>query len=152
MPAQRTCALSPFFCPSFSYSDIWRNYSKSRKQLMQKIFLTTQQGATTSLAAATMDWDELQPSSALTEPPYLQPYRLPGNKKRPPYPLFEMLGPYLGYQLTQPRLPSDGGLAASQSMFHVCEELTNCKYKEVLSFISFKFILFLEKNMKKPFD
>jgi hypothetical protein len=82
--------------------------------------LTQEQGWSTSVAASVLDFED--------ETIYLQPYRRPFQKRdSPPYPMFEMLGPYQGYRVTQPRLPDDGGIEASNSLFAVCEELAGCK-------------------------
>lgn len=60
---------------------------------------------------------------------YLQPYLLPRvRNESPPFPLFEMLGPYAGYVETTPRLPEDGGLQACQSLFQVCQEITGVSF------------------------
>ena len=125
-----------------SNSDIWRNYSPIMKKLYRIFYLTSKQGSTTSVAASIMDFDNLRDGDAPdSNAIYLQPYLLPSlkflkrkkNNPRPPYPMFEMLGPYRGYVVTQPRLPSDNGddsqgKQACQSLFTVCEELTGCKY------------------------
>ena len=87
-----------------------------------------------SVAAAVLDFfddDEEEDDSHATNLStlYLQPYWIPFQKKDvPPYPMFEMLGPYKGYCVTQPRLPDDDGIAASSALFEVCEELVDCKF------------------------
>ena len=69
---------------------------------------------------------------------YLQPYWLPSRKDENdiaacPYPMFEMLGPYLGYQPTRPRLPDPATTQrACNSLFVVCEELAGCKFPEAI--------------------
>jgi hypothetical protein len=91
------------------------------KSAFQRIYLSAEQGSTTSVAASVLDFDE--------DVVYLQPYWIPFQKAGAPhYPLFEMLGPYRGYCVMQPRLPDDGGHAASKTLFDVCEELTGCKF------------------------
>ena len=118
--------------PGAVSSDIWRNYSRARQRLFRLLYLTPEQGCLTSVAAAVLDWhdeEENGGAAAANRALYLQPYRLPGAKKdRAPFPLFEMLGPYKGYQATAPRLPKDGGVRASQALFEVCEELTQCRF------------------------
>lgn len=117
--------LFPYYY--YSYSDIWRNYPKVMQYLYRLFYLSSKQGSTTSVAACVLE--DLDPSTI-----YLQPYLLPApaaKKKKPPFPLFEMLGAYVGYVETVPRLPQDGGLEACQSLFQVCEELTGCKYDDV---------------------
>jgi hypothetical protein len=118
-------ALRSLICSTtyahYRYSDIWRNYSSFQQALFRRIYLTPEQGCTTSVAASVLDLEE--------DAIYLQPYLLPFQRRdSPPYPLFEMLGPYVGYRVTQPRLPDDGGLEAGKSLFAVCEELTGCKF------------------------
>ena len=140
--------LVPSLFSSNSNSDIWRNYSPLMKKLYRIFYLTSKQGSTTSVAASIMNFENTNSSSDVI---YLQPYLLPSlkflrrrnfaKKPRPPYPMFEMLGPYHGYVRTQPRLPrspsssgedgngnDDEAKQACQSLFTVCEELTGCKY------------------------
>lgn len=116
--------------PGSVNSDIWRNYSNTQKKLFRLLYLSPQQGSQTSIAASVLHFED--------DVVYLQPYRLPpiynNNKKKkkrksvPPYPVFEMLGPFMGYRETQPRLPEDDGVLASQSLFQVCEDLAGCKF------------------------
>jgi hypothetical protein len=40
-----------------------------------------------------------------------------------------MLGVYQGHRVTQPRLPSDGGVLAGQAMWKASAELTGAKWK-----------------------
>ena len=135
--------------------------------LFRQLYLTPRQGSTTSVAAATLDWDDGDNDS--NEVVYLQPYWIPRlggpirpmeslkslfgfgkNKKkisssssaaaastspppstrRPPFPMFEMLGPYVGLNPTTPRLPlHDKGTAeACRHLFDVCEELTGVQF------------------------
>jgi len=115
--------------PGSVNSDIWRNYPSVMKAIFTKIYLSSEQGSTTSVAASVMHFDQ--------DVVYLQPYWLPHSARKHiqssntspcPFPMFEMLGPYVGYRPTQPRLPVDGGLKAANSLFTVCEELTGCRY------------------------
>jgi hypothetical protein len=101
--------------------------------------LTPQQGCSTTVAASVLDFDD--------DVVYLQPYWILPTQIRklgtsiwtlmlkrngesssrpspPPFPVFEMLGPYVVYTPTTPRLPDDGGIKASQCLFDVCEALT----------------------------
>lgn len=75
------------------------------------------------MAAAVLD--DLDESTV-----YLQPYLLPQFKRdsSPPFPLFEMLGPYAGYVETTPRLPRDNGRQACHSLFVACEEITGVSF------------------------
>jgi hypothetical protein len=111
--------------PGSVNSDIWRNYPSFMKAIFNQIYLTPEQGCSTSVAASVMDFDE--------DVIYLQPYWLPHGSTRRPFPMFEMLGPFIGYQPTQPRLPDDDGAKASESLFAVCEELTGCMYPAALA-------------------
>jgi hypothetical protein len=96
------------------------------KKLFSKIYLTSEQGSSTSVAASVMDFDD----SVI----YLQPYWLPNRSGSNgvascPFPMFEMLGPYFGYQPTEPRLPESLLVQqACDSLFAVCEELSGCQY------------------------
>ena len=93
--------------------------------------MTPEQGSATSVAASVLDFgaDSGVENTEKQSTFYLQPYWIPFQKKnKTPYPLFEMLGPYRGYCVTQPRLPEDGGLAASKTLFDVCEELVGVKF------------------------
>ena len=115
------------------------------KKLFKKIYLTPKQGSTTSIAAAVLeDFDDTTGAAGGVK--YLQPYALPtgsrSSRRRPPYPMFEMLGPYVGYRVTTPRIPNtigdkDGATAAAaaaaKALFEVCEQLTGCKYPESTS-------------------
>ena len=88
--------------------------------------MTSEQGSTTSVAASVLNFPP--------ETVYLQPYHLPiESKSVPPFPLFEMLGPYAGYVDTKPRLPvGDSEVTkACESLFSVCEALTDCYFESV---------------------
>ena len=96
------------------------------KRIHRLIYLSSAQGASTSVAAAVLGDCDLDPETV-----YLQPYRLLfQRRKKAPFPMLEMLGPYAGYVETKPRLPEDGGVAACQSLFKVCEELTGCHFPQ----------------------
>lgn len=113
--------------PGAVNSDIWRSIpSFLRKYVLGPIFrllyLNCDQGSYTTVAAVLNDF----PDDTI----YLQPYWLPtprkingSNSYSCPFPPFEMLGPFSGYAVTQPRLPSDGGLESSESLWAVCEKL-----------------------------
>ena len=56
------------------------------------------------------------------KPIYLQPY-LQFSKRRTPWPVTEMLGPFVGYSATKPRLPKeDGGTSAAATLWKVSQE------------------------------
>jgi hypothetical protein len=101
------------------------------KAIFRRIYLTPEQGSATSIAAAVLNFDNNN-NDLCDDVVYLQPYWLPSSSKVgcPTYPMFEMLGPYIGYQRTTPRIPNDMGNKAAASLFAVCEELAQCKYPE----------------------
>jgi NAD(P)-dependent dehydrogenase (short-subunit alcohol dehydrogenase family) len=104
-----------------SNSDIWRNFPAMIKFLFGLVYLTNKQGCSTSVVAAVSD--EL-PADAI----YLQPYWLPNeslspHQQQPPFPAFEMLGPYQAYRVSTPRLPPDGGVVAAHALWEACTDL-----------------------------
>lgn len=104
--------------PGSVSSDIWRDDSALKQKAYKMIYLTPKQGSSTSLAGAIGSI----PKDAL----YLQPYWQP-NLKGPPFPMTEMLGPYVGHAIAEPRLPSDGsgGYKSSEDLWKVCEKITS---------------------------
>ena len=81
------------------------------------LYLDSRQGCHTTVAAALGDFDD----------DYLQPYWLPEwMSDITPFPALEMMGPFVGYQATKPRLPNDDGTA--KSLWKASEELTGCVY------------------------
>lgn len=118
--------------PGSVSSDIWRNESAFTQKMYSILYLTTQEGASTSIAGSICKL----PTDAI----YLQPYRQPTFRKRNltggikslersyslPFPMFEMLGPYISHSVTTPRLPADGsgGYKSSEHLWDVCESLT----------------------------
>ena len=84
-------------------------------------YLNSRQGCYTSVAAALNEFDPTQV--------YLQPYCMPAGTKVP-FPMIEMMGPFCGYRVTEPRLPDDDseGIATAQCLWEVSEELTGCEY------------------------
>jgi NAD(P)-dependent dehydrogenase (short-subunit alcohol dehydrogenase family) len=104
--------------PGSATSDIWRGFPQWIQQVMKVFFLTPRQACRPVVAAA------VQRINAT----YLQPYwQL--DYDRPPFPAMEMLGPYVGYAATAPRLPMDGGYEAAQALWKVSEELTTLPNK-----------------------
>lgn len=102
--------------PGAVYSDIWRDYPPFIKKILFRwVYLTPRQGAFPSIAAAVGE-------NAV----YLQPYWQPTSDT--PHPITEMLGPFNGARVSTPRLPSDGGLAASQSLWDACQEITQVQW------------------------
>ena len=108
--------------PGAVNSDIWRNYPRWLVTIFSKIYLNVQQGAYTSIAASVLD--DL-PQDVI----YLQPY-YQAKTTVAPFPPFEMLGPFVGYQAVPPRLPDDGtgGDLTAQALWQVSEELTKIEY------------------------
>jgi NAD(P)-dependent dehydrogenase (short-subunit alcohol dehydrogenase family) len=99
--------------PGAAASDIWRGFPKWVVQVMKVFLLTPRQACRPVVAAAV----------GMMNASYLQPYWLPRYDRRP-FPAMEMLGPYVGYAATTPRLPADGGYQAAQALWKVSEELT----------------------------
>ena len=93
-----------------------------RNIIFRSLYLNNQQGCMTTVAACLCD-----DSEAL----YLQPYWMPSlsspSSSLPP-PFMEMLGPYVGYAVTQPRLPPNNGAEAAAALWKVSEELTGHTY------------------------
>lgn len=105
--------------PGAAASDIWRGFPQWMQQVMKIFFLTPQQASVPVVAAAVLEsWNRTDT--------YYQPYWQFAYDK-PPFPVTEMLGPYVGYAATTPRLPSDGGREAAASMWKVADELTTIK-------------------------
>ncbi len=116
--------------PGSVSSDIWRNESAFTKKLYRMVYLTPKQGSSTSIAGSIGNL----PIDAI----YLQPYWQPIIRRKMhstnqsfqrnyplPFPLFEMLGPYVSHSVTVPRLPVDGcgGYKSSGQLWDVCETL-----------------------------
>lgn len=108
--------------PGAVNSNIWRNTSRWLVKLFGLIYLTSAQGCSTSVAAATQEFDD--------DVVYLQPYWLPRWMKLA-FPAMEMLGPYVGWRITKPRLPEDGaeGMNTSMHLWKASEELTGCVFR-----------------------
>jgi NAD(P)-dependent dehydrogenase (short-subunit alcohol dehydrogenase family) len=120
--------------PGAVNSDIWRNLEASSPQLkryvldplFRALYLSTEQGATCSIAAAVCTWED--------DVLYLQPYWFPKKSltRHSPeyaggvsprkygltYPLFEMMGVAIGYAACKPRLPgTDYGAESAKSLW-----------------------------------
>ena len=117
-------------------SDIWRNLPKILLKyvagpIFRIIYLDSRQGAQTSIAAAVGKF----PQSAHYLQPYWQPCFSALIKKSSsqfvhcsypvPFPVSEMLGPFIGYAVTNARLPNDGagGLISSSDLWNASEKL-----------------------------
>ena len=64
-----------------------------------------------------------------TDALYIQPYWRPEGAKEPCNPVVEFSGPFVGYKVTEVRLPQGGGVEAAKALFAVAEEVTNCKFE-----------------------
>ena len=106
-------AVNPGSCAS----DIWRDFPKPLKAVFRVVFLTPKQASAPAVAAAVHEsWGK--------DVTYLQPYWMP-NEGSPPLPFTEMLGPYVGFIATPPRLPPGGGLQEAHSLWDLSAELTS---------------------------
>jgi len=81
------------------------------------LYLDSNQGCYTTVAAALCEFED----------DYLQPYWLPHWMLSTPLPVFEMMGPFIGYRATKARLPNDNG-TAQKCLWKASEELTGCVY------------------------
>lgn len=102
--------------PGAVNSDIWRKKSRFWRLLFRWLYLTNQQGCCTSVAASVADLSESEW--------YLQPYWQMSTKSTP-WPVTEMLGPFVGYQAVQPRLPEDGGILSSDALWQYSGNLVS---------------------------
>lgn len=123
--------------PGAVNSDIWRDVNPILFKyivgpVFRLLYLTPAEGALTVLAAATGNFPNNQS--------YLQPYWLPRLSLlsayescqtcyyKCPFPVFEMLGPYIGHAATEPRLPQkDGGMQSASSLWIACEEALSAR-------------------------
>ena len=101
--------------PGAVNSDIWRGYPQWIRFIFGLFYLDSRQGCSTSVAAALCSFDSTVE--------YLQPYWLPSS-----FPMYEMMGPFIGYRPTKPRLPYDGGSKSAQCLWRASEELTTCVF------------------------
>ena len=119
--------------PGSVNSDIWRFYPRFMDMIHKAIYLTPKQGCTTSIVAALGKL----PSHAVYLQPYWQPFSGLNSYSKSlsssfshwfqiKYPFSEMLGPYIGYAITDPRLPNDVD-ASSKAMWNSCADLVHIK-------------------------
>jgi NAD(P)-dependent dehydrogenase (short-subunit alcohol dehydrogenase family) len=118
--------LSVAVSPGSVLSDIWRDTPRVLVFLYKLVYLSSRQGCRTTVDAATNE-NLGVPSNELAV--YLQPYWNPSlPRSKPMFPLFEMLGPFLGSVPASPRLPSHGE-SASAALWDACEAVTQCHWK-----------------------
>jgi len=121
--------------PGSVFSDIWKSLPQSVQELYKRLFLTTKQGSSTSVAGAVGDL----PKGAL----FLQPYWQPLGKRKVksnsgsmswlwfsrPHPITAVLGPYVGFAVTDCGLPLKSD--SHRALWNVCEELVGLKDKSI---------------------
>ena len=123
--------------PGSVNSDIWRKSPKWVVNMFKHVYLDTKQGSSTSLAAAIGNI----PKGAIYLQPYWQPFSLKESAKKPvpssfkqwystPHPSFEMLGPYVGFAVTEPRLPYNLDEVCAPALWSVSEELVGIKKRD----------------------
>jgi NAD(P)-dependent dehydrogenase (short-subunit alcohol dehydrogenase family) len=125
--------------PGSVASDIWRHYPEHVRKLFKLIYIDQEQGAATSIAGAVAKL----PQGTMYLQPYWQPFRSLatasrlkkhgakqalqifglGRNYKVPLPFMEMLGPFIGYSVTQPRLPLDLN-GSADGLWDACAELT----------------------------
>eukprot|EP00551_Chaetoceros_affinis_P017974 CAMPEP_0203719136 /NCGR_PEP_ID=MMETSP0092-20131115/3250_1 /ASSEMBLY_ACC=CAM_ASM_001090 /TAXON_ID=426623 /ORGANISM="Chaetoceros affinis, Strain CCMP159" /LENGTH=442 /DNA_ID=CAMNT_0050598467 /DNA_START=29 /DNA_END=1357 /DNA_ORIENTATION=- len=121
--------------PGSVSSDMWRGAPPMVLKIIDMLMLSTKQGSSTSLASAVGDL----PKDALFLQPYWQPGKckvLSNSKAMPwlwyprPNPITEMSGIYVGFAVTDCRLPPSP--ESRYALWNVCEELVGLKTKETL--------------------
>lgn len=111
--------------PGSVASDIWRSYPSFLQAAFRCVYLSPVQGCIPVVAAAVIDDVLVNHGNRHTH--YFQPYYIPSrHKNRPMIPWTEMLGPYIGYVLTTPRMPPNGGRKEAVALWSASEELTRC--------------------------
>lgn len=112
--------------PGAVNSDVWRDFPRFMVLLLDLItpILNNEQGAKCSVAAAVSD--QLDAAAI-----YLQPYPIVSSSNHPPFPTFEMLGPFRGPFVSKPRLPrTDGGDQAATAFWQASQEMTQAKWPQ----------------------
>ena len=123
-PAKRVCAFVAN--PGAVNSDIWRHlaFQGMIRPILRLLFLNTEQRAATSVAAAIHD--NFKGSDF-----YLEPYWMPSSARySAPFPVLEMMGPFVGFRVTQPRLPGSESdvKATGEALCKASEALTDCRF------------------------
>jgi NAD(P)-dependent dehydrogenase (short-subunit alcohol dehydrogenase family) len=103
--------------PGAVNSDIWRNQPRFLRKIFRWIYISNRQGSFTTVAAAVS-------INLPDDVVYLQPY-YQVNPQSVTWPPFEMLGVFVGYLATQPRLPKDGtnGALTARVLWETSEAL-----------------------------
>ena len=119
--------------PGSVNSDIWRKSPKWAVNLLKRVYLDTKQGSSTSLVSAIGNL----PKEAMYLQPYCQPFSWKKGETAPtssftrwystPHPMFEMLGPYIGFAVTEPRLPDNLDMVCAPALWGVSEELVGLR-------------------------
>lgn len=123
-------------------SDIWRGFPMwVRRHVFDKVFLTTEEGSETIIAAAIRDDLKVDKENIIYLQPYINPFRIFGGRwfadssslqsgtvnssvRRGPMPTYaEMAGPYVGHLPTIPCLPANAEASAG-ALWQVSEQLT----------------------------
>lgn len=111
--------------PGAVNSDIWRFINPTLFKyivgpVFQLLYLTTAQASSSVFTAAT--------SLRCSNLTYFQPYWLPKSISSTPFPVFEMLGPFVGSLATAPRLPQgDDSTKSAENLWMACEEVLHAK-------------------------
>mmetsp|Transcript_9458 Transcript_9458/g.14594 ORF Transcript_9458/g.14594 Transcript_9458/m.14594 type:complete len:371 (-) Transcript_9458:89-1201(-) len=103
--------------PGAVNSDIWREMPRYLIPIFRLLYLNSKQGSYTTVAASML---KNLPKDVI----YLQPYHQI-NPKVEPWPPTEMLGMFVGYLATKPRLPNDGtgGELSAQALWEISDQL-----------------------------
>jgi NAD(P)-dependent dehydrogenase (short-subunit alcohol dehydrogenase family) len=115
--------------PGSVASDIWRGFPGWLKTIFRYVYLSPQQGCAPAVAAAVISSTRTRSVHKVRRNMYFQPYWIPynnnNNKSRPMIPFTEMLGPYVGYTVTTPRLPANNiFVEEAKALWQVSEEFT----------------------------
>lgn len=111
--------------PGAVNSDIWRHIHPTLFKyivgpVFRLLYLTPAQASSGVFAAAT--------GIHRGNRTYFQPYWLPKSTASTPFPVLEMLGPFVGSLATEPRLPNvDDTMKSAENLWIACEEVLHDK-------------------------
>jgi retinol dehydrogenase-12 len=111
--------------PGAVNSDIWRHINPTLFKyivgpVFRLLYLTPAQASSGVFAAAT--------GVNRSNSTYFQPYWLPKSISSTPFPVFEMLGPFIGSLATEPRLPQgDDTTKSAENLWMACEDVLHAK-------------------------